>query len=168
MERSALASMVVGSLEVLLARLLSHVGELTVAVLVAAVPSGVLDGVSTTSLMVGAVVPLVRAVDEVQVMMGEVKLHTQPVPVAETYCSGETIVSRTVIGVAAVDGPLLVTVRVYVPSAPALKLPLWLLVTWRSARPMYSSTVFVVLVYTPLSFPEAPVLSVAAAYTLLG
>ena len=62
MARSALASMVVGSLEVLLAVLLSQVGELTVAVLVTSVPSGVLDGVSTTTLMVGAVAPLARVV----------------------------------------------------------------------------------------------------------
>ena len=54
--------MVVGSLEVLLAVLLSQVGEITVAVLVTSVPSGVLDSVSTTTLRVGATVPLGRVV----------------------------------------------------------------------------------------------------------
>ena len=107
--------MVVGSLAVLGAWG-SQVGELTPAVLVTWVPFAVLDGVSTTTLRGGAVTPLARVVaplpegvSRVHVTVGELNVHSHSLvlfePLADTKLSGDTMVSLTMMGAAAVDGP---------------------------------------------------------------
>ena len=82
--RSACAAIVVGSVLLLLPRLLSYVGEVTDAVLSIRVPSGVFAGVETTRLIGFAVAPLARPLPYVHVTVGEAKMHVQLVPVADT------------------------------------------------------------------------------------
>src|ERR1700722_5084622 len=164
--RLAFVTIVVGSVLLLLVVLLSYVGDVTDAVLSITVPFTVFEGVETTRLIGFAVAPLARPLPYVQVTVPALNGHVQLVPVAETNDSPVGIASVTTIGLAAVDGPMLVTLSVYVPLAPALKFPVWLLVIARSARPMNACAVALALLYGPESVPVAPESSVHVENTV--
>src|SRR5712692_10471591 len=115
--RSARRCTLVCSVAQLLSGLGSLVGELTQALLLMVPPS---LGAVTTMVIGGAVAPGPSGVLLVQVTTPWLWVQVQPVPVALTKVTPAGNVSITVIGAAAVEGPPLCTVRVYVSAPPAV------------------------------------------------
>lgn len=107
--RSALAPTLVGSLAESFELFGSVVGEETVTPFVTA---GIADELTATVSVIAADEPFVKSDARVQVTVCPMAEQLQPVPVPETKLKPVGSKSTTVIGPAAVDGPLFVTVMV--------------------------------------------------------
>lgn len=120
-ERSELGLTVVESLAVLLLSVKSLVGLEALAVLVTLGAAWV---PTATVKVIVEVVPDAKGLGLVQVTVCPDAEQLQLEPVPETKLSPVGKVSVTVKGPVAVDSPLLVTLIVYVPFCPTVKLPL--------------------------------------------
>jgi hypothetical protein len=150
----------------------SVVGSVAVGVFVAPPPLAVTELVTdpgapvalTVNVMGLPAAPAAMEVVLVQVTVCPAELHVQPVPLAALNVRPVGSVSVTVTVPVVGDVPVLLTVIVYAPVAPMLKLPVWLLAIASVGVTTVVGSVAVGVAVSPPPLAVAELVTVAGAF----